>query len=65
MRKKIISLIIPIYNTQDYLKECIDSIINQSFRDIELILVNDGSTDNCYKICKEYAEKDNRKKVIN
>ena len=65
MRKKIISLIIPIYNTQDYLKECIDSIINQSFRDIELILVNDGSTDNCYKICKEYAEKDNRIKVIN
>lgn len=60
-----ISVIVPIYNTEDYLHECIDSIINQSLYDIEIILVNDGSTDRSAQICAEYAKVDNRIKVIN
>lgn len=59
-----ISIIVPIYNAEQYLKECIDSIIAQTFMDFELILVNDGSTDNCGRICDEYASKDKRIKVI-
>ena len=59
-----ISVIIPIYNTEEYLKRCIDSILAQSFFDFELILVDDGSTDNSGIICDEYAEKDNRLVVI-
>lgn len=59
-----ISVIIPIYNTEEYLKRCIDSILAQSFSDFELILVDDGSTDNSGIICDEYAEKDNRLVVI-
>lgn len=52
-----ISVIVPIYNCELYIKECIDSILNQSFSDFELILVDDESTDNSYKICKEYGDK--------
>lgn len=59
-RKPIISIIIPIYNTEDYLVDCFDSIINQSYRNFEVILVNDGSTDNSYKICQSYVTKDSR-----
>lgn len=62
MEKKI-SIIIPVYNAQMYLGRCIDSILNQSYRNLELILVNDGSTDRSGVICDEYAEKDNRIKV--
>ena len=60
-----ISVIVPIYNTEEYLYECIDSIINQSLHDIEIILVNDGSTDRSAQICAEYAKVDERIKVIN
>lgn len=60
----IISIIVPIYNVEKYLKKCIDSILNHSFSDFELILVDDGSPDNCGEICDEYAKKDNRIKVI-
>ena len=59
-----ISIIVPIYNVEKYLSRCVDSILNQTFTDFELILVDDGSTDNSGKICDEYAEKDCRIKVI-
>ena len=61
---KYFSIIIPIYNAEKYLIQSLNSIINQSFTDFELILVNDGSTDNSKQICEEYAEKDDRIKVI-
>lgn len=60
----MISVIIPVYNVKDFLCECVDSIINQSYTDLEIILVDDGSTDGCSEICDSYAEKDNRIKVI-
>ena len=60
VNKTVISIIVPIYNAEQYLSECIDSLVNQSFEDIEIILINDGSTDNSSKICKEYEEKDKR-----
>ena len=59
-----ISIIVPVYNVEKYLKRCIDSILNQSFTNFELILVDDGSTDNSGKIIDEYAIKDERIKVI-
>ena len=59
-----ISVIVPVYNGECYLHECIDSILNQSFTDFELILLDDGSSDKSGKICDEYAEKDQRIRVI-
>ena len=59
-----ISVIVPVYNVEKYLKKCIDSIINQTFQDIEIICVNDGSTDNSRKILEEYKNKDSRIKII-
>lgn len=56
----MISIITPIYNAEAYLRECFDSIVNQSFRDFEVLCVNDGSKDNSGEICKEYASKDSR-----
>lgn len=54
MRKhSLISVIVPIYKVQDYLKECIESIINQTYSDIEVILVDDGSPDRCPQMCDE------------
>ena len=58
------SVIVPIYNIEKYLKKCIDSVIGQTFADFELILVDDGSPDNCPMICDEYAKKDTRIKVV-
>ncbi len=55
-----ISIIIPIYNVESYLKKCIDSVLKQSFSCFELLLINDGSTDGSGRICQEYLEKDNR-----
>lgn len=60
-----ISIIVPIYNVEKYLNRCIESILNQTFRDFELILVNDGSTDNSLDICRYYEDIDNRICVIN
>ena len=59
-----ISVIVPIYNVENYLQRCVDSILSQSFIDFELLLINDGSPDNSGKICDEYAEKDNRVRVF-
>lgn len=59
-----ISIIVPVYKSELYLNRCIDSILNQSYNDIELLLIDDGSPDLCPKICDEYAAKDKRIKVI-
>ena len=59
-----LSVIVPVYNTEKYLRECIDSILAQTFTDFELILVDDGSTDSSGAICDEYAGKDDRIQVI-
>lgn len=59
-----ISIIVPVYNVEQYLENCIESILNQTFKDFELILVDDGSTDNSGKICDIYEKKDSRIKVI-
>ena len=58
--KPLVSVIVPIYNVEKYLEKCIDSIINQTLKEIEIILVDDGSTDNCPRIIDEYAQKDKR-----
>ena len=58
--KPKISIIVPVYNVERYISECIDSIISQSFQDFELILINDGTRDNSFEICKKYAVKDSR-----
>ena len=61
----MISVIVPVYNVEKYLEECLDSIQNQIYTDIEVILVNDGSTDNSEVICEKYCEQDKRFKLIN
>lgn len=60
----IVSVIIPIYNVGDYLSECLDSVVNQTLKDIEIICVNDGSTDGSLSILEEYQKKDERIKII-
>ncbi|MSE04385.1 glycosyltransferase [Lactobacillus salivarius] len=59
-----VSIGIPVYNVAEYLRECLDSIMNQTFKDFEVILVDDGSTDASFSICQEYMAKDNRFKLI-
>ena len=61
----MISVIVPVYNVEKYLEECLDSIKNQTFNDIEVILVNDGSTDNSLEICERYCSQDPRFHLIN
>lgn len=63
-KRPLISVIVPIYNVENYLRACVDSIIAQTYDNLEIILVDDGSPDNCPAICDEYAEKDRRIKVI-
>lgn len=60
----LISVIVPIYNVEKYLDRCVDSIINQTYKNLEIILVDDGSPDNCPKMCDDYAKIDNRIKVV-
>lgn len=64
MNKPLVSVIIPIYNVEKYLDRCIKTIIEQKYNNLEIILVDDGSPDNCGKICDDWAKKDNRIKVI-
>ena len=59
-----VSVIIPVYNVEKYLRECLDSVVNQTLKDIEIICVNDGSTDNSLEILKEYEKQDSRIKII-
>ena len=60
----LISIIVPVYNTEKYLRRCLDSLVNQTFNDIEIIIVNDCSQGNCKEIIEEYKKKDNRIKYI-
>ena len=64
MQKPLISIIIPVYNAEKYLVKCLDSVVNQTYRSLEIILVDDGSTDKSPEICEEYAENDSRIVVI-
>lgn len=64
MKNKLVSVIVPVYNVEEYLPKCIESILNQTHKNLELILVDDGSPDKCPEICDEYAKKDKRVKVI-
>ena len=61
---EIVSVIVPVYNVEKYLKDCVDSLLHQSYRDLEIILVDDGSQDSSGEICDEYLNKDHRIKVI-
>ena len=63
MNKPLVSVIIPIYKVEQYLDQCIDSIVHQSYENLEIILVDDGSPDNCPKICDQWAQRDARIKV--
>lgn len=64
MSKPLISIIVPVYNTEQYLSKCLDSLINQTYKNIEIICVNDGSTDNSADILNEYDKKDKRVRMI-
>lgn len=64
MRDGVISVVVPVYNVESYLIECLESIINQTYRDLEIILIDDGSTDKSGDICDEYGKKDERIIVI-
>ncbi len=64
MEKPLVSVIIPVYNVEQYLRQCLDSVVNQTLKDIEIICVNDSSTDNSLAILNEYAARDSRIKVI-
>lgn len=64
MKNEMISIIVPIYNVERYLERCVDSLRNQTYASIEIILVDDGSKDGCPEICDEYVRKDKRIKVI-
>ena len=64
MNNRKVSVIVPVYNAEKFLNKAIDSLVRQTLKDIEIILVDDGSTDNSPKICNDYAQKDNRIIVI-
>ncbi len=64
MKKQLVSIIIPVYNIENYISKCIESVISQSYKDLEIILVDDGSSDKSGEICDEYAKSDSRIKVI-
>ena len=55
-----ISIIVPVYNVEQYLERCVESLMNQSYKNIEILLINDGSTDNSGKLCDEIAKRDSR-----
>ena len=59
-----VSIIVPVYNVEEYLVKCLDSLVNQTLKEIEIICINDGSTDNSLEILQAYAQKDSRIIVI-
>ena len=59
------SIIISAYNIEQYISRCLDSVINQSYKNIDIVVVNDGSTDNTLNIIKDYSNKDNRINIVN
>ena len=59
-----ISVIIPVYNTEKYLKECVESVLAQTYHNLEILLINDGATDSSPQICESYAKQDARIKLI-
>lgn len=63
MEKDLISIIVPMYNAAQFIKKCITSILNQTYKNFELLIINDGSTDNSLEICNKF--KDQRIKIIN
>lgn len=63
-KRELISIIVPIYNVENYLRQCLDSILNQTYQNFECLLINDGSPDNSADICREYVEKDSRFKYF-
>ena len=64
MDTTMISIIVPVYNVEPYLRKCLDSVVNQTYRDLEILVIDDGSTDGSGAICDEYAEEDERVKVF-
>ena len=64
MYSDLISVIVPVYKVEKYLNKCVQSIVNQTYKNLEIILVDDGSPDNCPEMCDEWAKKDSRIKVI-
>ncbi len=64
MNNPLVTVVVPVYNVEKYLDRCIESIVNQTYKNLEIILVDDGSPDNCPQMCDDWAKKDNRIKVI-
>ena len=64
MKEGLVTVIVPIYKVEKYLDRCVESIVNQTYRNLEIILVDDGSPDHCPQMCDEWAKKDTRIKVI-
>lgn len=64
MNNPLVTVVVPVYNVEKYLDRCIESIVNQTYKNLEIILVDDGSPDNCPKMCDDWAKKDSRIKVI-
>ena len=65
LKAALLSVIIPVYNVEPYLEQCLDSVVNQTYKNLEIICINDGSTDNSLKILEKYQKKDKRIKLIN
>ena len=64
MNNPLVSVVVPVYNVASYLEQCLDSVVNQTYKNLEIILVDDGSTDDSGAICDRYVEKDSRIQVI-
>ena len=63
-KKPLISIIVPVYNVEDYIEECLESLVKQTYKNLEIILIDDGSTDNSGEICDDYVLKDTRIKCF-
>lgn len=64
MKNPLISIIVPVYNVEHFIADCIDSIVSQSYKRLELILVDDGSSDNSFAICENYSQSDSRIRLM-